>query len=500
MVALASPPRPLNIAPSSGLQCSACGFLLIRPKQTECGHRYCATCVQGLFRKEEEVNCLVCQERLTQKKFHNDRAAENDTLATEVKCPHTGCGWQGLLKVYLGTHQQECSFVPEPCPNATFGCGFVGAQKGMKMHLLEECQWRMVPCPRCSSSVSLTLLKDHVCSPIEKRDISLCGPLNTMKTELLSGSCSMISEHPRLSLQCLTETAENQGKSNKATLSSHTKEANEPHLMTLLSEVYNLHSRLDRQEAVNTTFKQLVMDKMVSLTGLVSKATNGESADACHQQQRDPRVEGLEKMVVALGLDLQKQLAAMEALQHKCLEYEKVIQGLQSSRGSHAPGSQEPVSSNGILVWKIENVSSLLRTARAEQRTSYYSRAFCTHPFGYRLCCRLYPNGDGSGKGTHVSLFLVLMRGDYDDVLRWPFRQKVTFLVLDQTQQQKPFRESFVPDILSASFHKPKSHMNVASGSPQFLKHSQLLASTSPYLKNDTIYIKVAIDPSGLEV
>ncbi|KAJ1134516.1 hypothetical protein NDU88_000967 [Pleurodeles waltl] len=499
MVALVSPLRPLDSAPGSGLLCSACGFLLIRPKQTECGHRYCASCVQGLFRKEEEVNCLVCQEKLSLNKFHNDRAAENDTLITEVKCPHVGCSWQGLLKTYLSSHQQECSFVPEPCPNANFGCGFVSAQKGMKMHLSEECLWRMVPCQYCATPVSFSLLKDHICSPIDKNGISLHDPLKPRKSEVSAESSSKMDEQSRLSIQSLLESVAINGKAHSEGLKSYPRNSSEPHLATLLSEVYHLNTRLDKQETVNTTFKQLVMEKLVSLTGSVSRISSGDTPDASSRQQSERKVESLETMVSALRQDLQRQTVTMEALQHRCLEYEKVIQVLQS-RSGQSQRPQEPVSTDGILVWKIENVSSLLRAARAEQRTSYYSPSFCTHPFGYRLCCRLYPNGDGSGKGTHVSLFLVVMRGDYDDVLRWPFQQKVTFLMLDQTPHQKPIRESFVPDTSSASFHKPKSHMNVASGSPQFLKHNQLLASSSPYLKNDTFYIKVIIDPSGLDV
>jgi len=42
------------------------------------------------------------------------------------------------------------------------------------------------------------------------------------------------------------------------------------------------------------------------------------------------------------------------------------------------------------------------------------------------MCARLYLNGDGMGKGTHVSLFFVVMRGAYDALLKWPFRQKVS--------------------------------------------------------------------------
>jgi len=53
------------------------------------------------------------------------------------------------------------------------------------------------------------------------------------------------------------------------------------------------------------------------------------------------------------------------------------------------------------------------------------------------MCARLYLNGDGMGKGTHVSLFFVIMRGAYDALLKWPFKQKVSdrgTSVLDSNQ------------------------------------------------------------------
>ena len=56
---------------------------------------------------------------------------------------------------------------------------------------------------------------------------------------------------------------------------------------------------------------------------------------------------------------------------------------------------------------------------------SLYSQPFYTGRYGYKMCGRVYLNGDGMGKGTHLSLFFVLMRGEYDALLEWPFRQKV---------------------------------------------------------------------------
>lgn len=51
--------------------------------------------------------------------------------------------------------------------------------------------------------------------------------------------------------------------------------------------------------------------------------------------------------------------------------------------------------------------------------------AFYTARYGFKVCMRLYLNGDGVGKGTHISLFFVIMRGEYDPILSWPFRHKV---------------------------------------------------------------------------
>lgn len=42
------------------------------------------------------------------------------------------------------------------------------------------------------------------------------------------------------------------------------------------------------------------------------------------------------------------------------------------------------------------------------------------------MCLRIYLNGDGTGRGTHLSLFFVVMRGHSDALLKWPFNQKVT--------------------------------------------------------------------------
>ena len=61
-----------------------------------------------------------------------------------------------------------------------------------------------------------------------------------------------------------------------------------------------------------------------------------------------------------------------------------------------------------------------------------YSPSFYTHLSGYQMYIELYPNGSGNDKGTHVSVSTFLMRGPYDNHLKWPFRGKITVQIVNQ--------------------------------------------------------------------
>jgi len=115
------------------------------------------------------------------------------------------------------------------------------------------------------------------------------------------------------------------------------------------------------------------------------------------------------------------------------------------------------------------------------------------------MCARVYLNGDGAGRGSHVSLFFVVMQGDYDELLAWPFRQRVTLSLLDQRGTRRGhLADAFRPDPTSSSFQRPTNPMNVASGCPMFIEHVRLEAPDSPFLVNDTLFFKVTIDTADL--
>lgn len=44
----------------------------------------------------------------------------------------------------------------------------------------------------------------------------------------------------------------------------------------------------------------------------------------------------------------------------------------------------------------------------------------------------LHPNGRNDGLNTHLSIFVRLMKSEYDGILPWPFDKKVTITLIDQ--------------------------------------------------------------------
>uniref|UniRef100_H2YBM0 MATH domain-containing protein n=1 Tax=Ciona savignyi TaxID=51511 RepID=H2YBM0_CIOSA len=77
------------------------------------------------------------------------------------------------------------------------------------------------------------------------------------------------------------------------------------------------------------------------------------------------------------------------------------------------------------MVRKIQNYSRRKREAVSGRTLSLYSQPFYTSRYGYKMCAQVYFDGDGIGKGTHMSLFFFVMKGEYDALLPWPFRQTV---------------------------------------------------------------------------
>ena len=188
----------------------------------------------------------------------------------------------------------------------------------------------------------------------------------------------------------------------------------------------------------------------------------------------------------------------IETLHTKILDLDHRLERVQSSSIDQELRLQliERASYNGILIWKVDEFERRRKEAMEGVTLSLYSTPFFTSRHGYKMCARAYLNGDGLGKGTHLSFFFVIMKGPYDALLPWPFRQKVTLTLINQAGK-KHQSDSFRPDPHSSSFQQPgRKEMNIASGCPMFIRIEHLL--NGGFVKDDTIYLRVVVDTSDL--
>ena len=65
-------------------------------------------------------------------------------------------------------------------------------------------------------------------------------------------------------------------------------------------------------------------------------------------------------------------------------------------------------------------------TDKNVSKEEWISSPFFAYEGGYQMCLRVDAGGYGDGKGTHVSVYLHLMKGPHDDKLEksgyWPLR------------------------------------------------------------------------------
>ena len=184
-------------------------------------------------------------------------------------------------------------------------------------------------------------------------------------------------------------------------------------------------------------------------------------------------------------------------VEEKTLEVERTLNILSVHHSELELQLQASLASthNGAFLWRIPEMRRRIHDAKIGRITSIYSPPFYTGRNGYKMCIRAYLNGDGSGEGTHLSIFFVIMKGEYDPLLQWPFDHKVSLVLVDQ-DLKKHLVQTFKPNLQSNSFQRPKSDMNVASGCPEFAKLSVL--DDPSYVKDDIMYIKAIVDTSKI--
>lgn len=134
----------------------------------------------------------------------------------------------------------------------------------------------------------------------------------------------------------------------------------------------------------------------------------------------------------------------------------------------------------------------------------------------YKMRIEVYLSGYDKGKGTYLSIYLQLMKGDFDDFLNWPFTKPVILTVMhpanrllncvvilknsDSVNEVLTSSESYDDDSDDdsnddkddpAQLWKPDNNFLQRRGYHEFISHKK--RDSEGYIKEDRLFIKCQV-------
>uniref|UniRef100_A0A8C8H592 TNF receptor-associated factor n=1 Tax=Oncorhynchus tshawytscha TaxID=74940 RepID=A0A8C8H592_ONCTS len=466
--------------------CNSCLKILRRPLQAQCGHRFCSFCFNKIVSSGPH-KCSACIKEdlfedptsiLKEGGAFPDNAARREVEALAAVCPNEGCTWTGNIKEYEVNHEGKCDFMIILCPS----CKELMRTNELERHNERECPERTLNCKYCKEPFHFKNIKAHdeicpkypmICEGCAKKKIPREKYVDHIKF------CSKFRAPCRFHVVGCDMSVE------KEKTHDHERACSYEHLNLLLHFIMGikLHSEKTKVAELSRRCQELEL-KVGTFENIVcvlnrEMERSSTTIEAYNRQHR---------------LDQDK----VEILNNKVRQLERTV-GLRDLSIVEMEGNIREMSAatfDGIFVWKISDFTKKRQDAVAGRAPAMFSPAFFTSKYGYKMCLRIYLNGDGTGRASHLSLFFVVMRGHSDALLKWPFNQKVTLMLLDQNNREHII-DAFRPDISSSSFQRPVSDMNIASGCPLFCPLPKLDTKNS-YIRDDTIFIKAIVDLTGL--
>ena len=156
-----------------------------------------------------------------------------------------------------------------------------------------------------------------------------------------------------------------------------------------------------------------------------------------------------------------------------------------SSDGTRTDTPIPPITMvmRGFISWKMRDLR-------------WFSPSFYSHIGGYKMCLSVDANGARSDTGTHVTVGVYLMRGEYDDNLVWPFRGYITVHLVNRKVDEGHvewttyFNDSTFDDIAGRVMEGERARH--AMGLFKFISHSALgYGRNTEFFDKDTLEFRV---------
>ncbi|XP_068710755.1 uncharacterized protein [Montipora foliosa] len=176
------------------------------------------------------------------------------------------------------------------------------------------------------------------------------------------------------------------------------------------------------------------------------------------------------------------------AMEHTCTDEEIRNWKQKLTRTNpQTAAMKRSISGGTFFIMEIGEVSQHFRF-----ETPILSDAVYSYRFERLMGIRIYPNGVGSGRGTHVALFIHMMESAFDDLLDWPYAGTVTVSVQDRSGSTA---RSDISRIIQANpylstFQKPDETIcRTGYGYERFARIEEFFGPR--YVKDDKLLLKI---------
>ena len=450
----------------------------------------------------EDVQCTNdCGKTLQRQYMASHVKAE--CVRRKVNCQY--CHTLGEHQHIEGDHQEQCPKYPLSCPNKC-DVGII-SREDMEAHRI-VCPFEEVECvAKCGMILQRQYLTDHV------ENVCLFRMINCQYCHVMGEYQFIEGKHkeqcPRLPLPC----------PNKCGMESIPLEVMEAHkkkcpLEVIRCEYHNVGSeetmmRKDFEKHENEKVKEhLLLTK--------SKSTTTEQNLHETQQKQSGTLQKLslrELQLTATCQQLSTELADTKAQLTSALEQinsltilvhqAAISNGNTSGSILSATKWWAKLTAMAVVSGSGDQVCPVIMkvpeyTKKKTGRRDWYSASFYTHDKGYKMCLHIYAAGAGTGKNSHLSVFLYVMKGPYDENLTWPLKGEFELKLLNQISETY---EHFSTTVTYDDHTPLKSSGRVAGkeradngwGKHKFFSHEDLckVTPTQQYLKDDLIYLQV---------
>ena len=408
----------------------------------------CEDEIKFLERPPKESECPVCLQVMTKPVLssccghHFCQACIDHAIDRNHICPL--CNEQGFTTFLDKNCERKIKALKVSCKLKFRGCEWVGELGRLEHHLdmkMGDCEFVEVECE--FSSLGCTV-------KIPRKDLAQHYNSNMHKHLMLSLRTTSRLEHQ------LQEQRQQQDEAVRA----------------IWQSLQHKEQQLKEKDSQILAIEQQVCEVMTKL------------------HEKDEKLIRLEEKLVALDLQQAKVT--------------DILQPNITHASSDMTPCPRPGGKAGMVAWdrtkQIIIPTPVISMTGFEQHKwiddDWYSGPFYTHECGYKMCIRVKAAGSGPGKGTHISVYIHLMHGEYDEFLQWPFRGEVTIQLINQRKDNWHVQKCMeIVGQSKACIRVVDKKVNlVGLGFECFLLHTKLgynRTTGTEYLKNDTLKFRV---------